>query len=119
MNYDRLLTGTDKPANRTKRGTWPKGVSGNLNGRPPKSLLQRRIEKTFNEPQFVEQTVESIKRRMNSSGMAGVLETKHWSERVDGPVKQEMDVNVNLSMANMLAAARKRIAEDGDSDTQP
>ena len=56
---------------------------------------------------------------MNSSGMAGVLETKHWSERVDGPVKQEMDVNVNLSMANMLAAARKRIAEDGDSDTQP
>jgi hypothetical protein len=92
-----------------------RGVSGNPGGRPPKSKLQREMEKEFNNSEFVEQTVGSIKRRMNSSGMAGVLETKHWSERVDGPVKQEMDVNVNLSMADMLSAARKRIAEDGDS----
>jgi hypothetical protein len=110
--YSREFAGNTEQRRRGPGKPWPKGVSGNINGRPPKSLLQRKIEKAFSEPEFVDQTVESIKRRMNSSGMAGVLETKHWSERVDGPVKQEMDVNVNLSMADMLSAARKRIADE-------
>lgn len=113
--YTKLAESTEKRG-RGLGKPWPKGVSGNPGGKAPKSLLQRKIEKGFNDPQFVDAAVESIKRRMLSNGMAGVLETKHWSERVDGPVKQEMDVNVNLSMADMLSAARKRIA-DGNSGT--
>jgi hypothetical protein len=108
--YTKLAENSDKKP-KTRGRPFQSGISGNPGGRPPKSKLQREMEKEFNNSVFVEQTVESIKRRMNSSGMAGVLETKHWSERVDGPVKQEMEVNVNLSMADMLAAARKRIAD--------
>jgi hypothetical protein len=104
------LTGRQRSLQNLK--PWPKGVSGNPEGRPPKSLYQTELEKNFNDPAVVERLVAaSVQAMCDGKGMAGVLERKHNKEWVDGPITQEMNVNLNLSMADMLSAARKRIAE--------
>lgn len=108
MNYDRLAGNTEKK----KRGPgkpWVKGQSGNPSGRPKKSLLQRRVEEEFESEEFVEEALTAIKRTMTSAGMAGVLERKHWSDRVDGPVRQELDItgSVSLSLADAINKRRQ------------
>ncbi len=97
MNYDKLA-GNNTDTVRVIGRPWPKGVSGNPSGRPNKSLMQKAVEAKFNDPEFVEKAIAAVEKTMLSGGMAGVLERKHWAERIDGPVKQEVEVTGAISM---------------------
>ena len=112
MNYDRLANGN--PGNRPitdHAGRWVKGQSGNPNGRPKKSLMQQMLEERANDPAYVEKWIEAQLSRSMASGVAGFLTSREILDRVDGPVKQEMDLNVTLGLAETLSKARQRIEE--------
>ena len=91
---------------------WKPGQSGNPAGRPNKSLLLKAIDSMANDPNFVIPLVKAIKKRTQSAGMAGVLETKEVLNRVDGPVRQEIEVTgilVNMSDSDLDARLLKLI----------
>jgi hypothetical protein len=81
---------------RTESGRWPKGVSGNPAGRPPK---ERFITKLCEE--IMEEKREEIKARLIASlterGMAGVLLFKEFAERVEGKVTQGIELSGTIS----------------------
>src|SRR5580704_16382422 len=114
MNYDRLANPSAVPGNRITTGPdgrFLKGFSGNPSGRPKKSLMQQRLEEKANDPEFVERWVEGAIERSISKGVAGFLMSREILDRVDGPVKQEVDLNVTLGLAETLTKARQRIEE--------
>jgi hypothetical protein len=81
---------------RTETGRWPKGVSGNPAGRPPK---ERFITKLCEE--IMEEKREEIKARLIASlterGMAGVLLFKEFAERVEGKVTQGIELSGSVN----------------------
>ena len=93
-----------RPGIRLPNGQFPPGVSGNPAGRPKKSLLMRLMEEEFEDAEFAKNTIDAIKSTMRSTGMAGVLERKHWSDRIDGPVKQEIEFSGRISLETILEA---------------
>lgn len=100
-------------ANSTKKRVvgrpWPKGVSGNPSGRPPKSLMQRKLEEKANDPKFVDEWIDAAIKRSKAPGVAGYLQTREIMDRVDGPVKQEMELsgNVSVSLADAINKRRR------------
>ena len=115
MNYDKIAASNSAQSSVEQRRVigrpFPPGVSGNPNGRPPKSLLQRELEKVANDPIFAEAWVEAAKQRAMATGVAGFLMSREMLDRVDGPVKQEIDMQVTLGLAETLSKARQRIEE--------
>ena len=112
MNYDKVAgNSTQNSGNQHKviGRPFPKGISGNPAGRPKKSLMQQRLEEIANDPEFVEKWIAGAIQRSTASGVAGFLMSREMLDRVDGPVKQEMDVNVNLGLAETLSKARQRL----------
>ena len=98
---------------------WQPGQSGNPKGRPNKSLLLKAIDSMANDPNFVIPLVKAIKKRTQSAGMAGVLETKEVLNRVDGPVRQEIEVTgilVNMSDSDLDARLLK-LMQSPDTQT--
>ena len=110
MNYERLANPGNRPIT-DQQGRWVKGQSGNPAGRPPKSLMQRQLEERANDPEFVEKWIEAQLSRAMASGVAGFLTSREILDRVDGPVKQEIDMQVTLGLAETLSKARQRIEE--------
>ncbi len=98
MNYDKLAGNSTETVRKVVGRPFPKGVSGNPSGRPPKSLYQRKMEEVFNNPQVVEKLIKaSIATMTNPRAMvAGVMERRNNQERVDGAVKQEIEVSGEL-----------------------
>ena len=83
---------------------WPKGVSGNPAGRPKCDVSAEIARAVF------EQKPELIYRAMLKalkSGNARVFSV--LAERAYGKVTTSVEVNVNATLAERLAAARKRL----------
>jgi hypothetical protein len=113
VSFEKLAGNTRPlPANtppQLKPYCWPKGVSGNPEGRPAKSLLQKRLEEELDKPETVEPIVQAILASMQSpKGMAGVIERRNIQERVDGPIKQELAISGELSISLAEAIAKRR-----------
>ena len=49
--------------------------------------------------------------KRTGSGVAGFLMSREILDRVDGPVKQEIDMQVTLGLAETLSKARQRLEE--------
>jgi hypothetical protein len=113
VNYDKIATGNSGNSHpgMANLTPWPKGVSGNPSGRPKKSLLQKAMEEKANDPDFVAEWIEAAISRTKAPGVAGFLMSRELLDRVDGPVKQEMDLNVTLGLAETLSKARQRLEE--------
>lgn len=116
MSYQKLAGNSNQHLERVppqlRPYAWPAGVSGNPEGRPPKSLLQRRLEEELNNPETVENIVKAAVASMQSSkGMAGVIERRNIQERVDGPIKQELAISGELSISLAEAIAKRRQQE--------
>jgi hypothetical protein len=119
MNYDKMGrsdgANTARPAyQRGLVAPWPKGVSGNPSGRPPKSLYQQEMEKRFNDPETVRQMVDASVATMcdKKLGVAGVLERRNNQERIDGIPVQQVELNVNMSLAETMEQRRQRLLQD-------
>ena len=117
MSYQKLAGNSNQHLERVppqlRPYAWPTGVSGNPDGRPPKSLLQRRLEEELNNPETVENIVQAAISSMQSpKGMAGVIERRNIQERVDGPIKQELAISGELSISLAEAIAKRRQADE-------
>lgn len=90
---------------------WKPGQSGNPSGRPPKSLLARKLEQMCNDPEIVEQILEQTKRTLTTKGMAGVLMQERILDRVDGkPVQPiEGDLTIALKLSERMKQAEERL----------
>lgn len=84
------------------------GQSGNPAGRPPKSLMQQAREELANDEAFIAEWKEAERKRMLDGRMVGFFATRENQDRVDGPVSQEIDMNVNVSFADAVARVRAR-----------
>jgi len=94
---------------------WPKGVSGNRNGRPRKAqrvtkMYERILRKTKNRKKIE----ESLMQTLTSKGMAKVLLLREMAERTEGKVAQELtgDFSVVVSLAEKVSERRKQLDAD-------
>src|SRR5271156_5594465 len=94
---------------------WPKGTSGNMNGRPRKAqrvtkMYERILRKTKNRKEIE----ESLMQTLTSKGMAKVLLLREMAERTEGKVAQDLNVEgtVVLELANTVSERRKRLGND-------
>jgi hypothetical protein len=87
---------SDKNSART-RGLKPfqPGQSGNPSGRPKKSLFAQKMEDAFNNPEVVELLMADVLTSIREGNSANLKEA--WA-RVDGPIKQEMEVTGSMGV---------------------
>lgn len=94
----------------TGKGFMP-GESGNPGGRPKKKVITEIFEKMLEDPEFVDQVEGSIKKMILSGRMVGQLMLKEMTDRTEGKVVQPIEGNLSMSLAEVIAAGRKRVAE--------
>ena len=91
---------------------WPKGVSGNPNGRPPgKKPLTEIYEEILAAPDIREAVKQQIINTLTGKGMAGVLERREMGERIEGKVTQTVELSGSLTLESVLEARNRLVAE--------
>jgi uncharacterized protein DUF5681 len=96
---------------------WPKGISGNPNGRPPKAQRVTRIYNRILRKRKNQKEIEaSLMDTLTSRGMAKVLLLREMAERTEGKVVQDENINVNLvvSLAEKVSQRRKQLTDAND-----
>jgi hypothetical protein len=112
---------TEQPANRkeNKKGLpeaakpymFKPGQSGNPNGRPKKKPITEIYEELLSDPIIRDQIKEAIKQRLTSGRMVGTIEMKEAAERLEGKVKQSVEVEGELALLTLserMQRARER-----------
>jgi len=102
------------PANRDETGKYKTvppietrfkpGQTGNPSGRPKKSLFQTRMEQAFNDPEIVELLIADVITAIREGNSANLKEA--WA-RVDGPIKQDIDLNSTVNVRDLSPEARQ------------
>lgn len=87
---------------------WPKGVSGNPSGRPKKKPITEMFEKLLEDTGNMELVAKAVMETLQSKGMAKVLLLDKMADRVEGKVKDELDVTVNEGLAARVARLRAK-----------
>ena len=70
------------------------------------------MEAKANDPNFVAEWIEAAVDRSKAPGVAGFLMSRELLDRVDGPVKQEIDMQVTLGLAETLSKARQGLRSE-------
>lgn len=109
MNYDKLAGNSETSPNQPRviGRPWPKGVSGNPAGRPKKTPITEIFEELLAEGATREAIKQQIKQTLTSKGMAGVLLLKEGAERIEGRVTQEIEMHVDVALAETVAQRRQ------------
>lgn len=102
-----LPASENKPKTRPKH-LWPKGVSGNPGGRPKKKPITEMFERILEKTGNLELVEEAVMETLKSKGMAKVLLLDKMADRVEGKVKDELDVTVNEGLAARVARLRAK-----------
>lgn len=84
------------------------GQSGNPSGRPKKKPITEMYEKLLEDPGFLMDLEKSIRTMVKSGRMVGQLQLKEMTERVEGKVTQPIEAEISVSLADVIAEARKR-----------
>src|SRR5277367_4631199 len=98
MNYDKLTESNGTISKYPNLRPFPKGVSGNPGGRPKKGPASEIYENIWEDPKFREEFKRATMARMLSNGVAGFLMSREVVDRIEGPVKQEMSLEVTVSL---------------------
>ena len=103
---------------RLKGNRWPKGVSGNPNGRPKKNHVTKMFDRILAKKQNRKMIEEAILKTLLKGGMAPVLLLREIAERTEGKVSQAVEISgeITLGLAETIEKRRKAIA---DRDDQP
>lgn len=125
MNYDKLASGnSDRPTPKHRGGgpghpatlkPWPKGVSGNPSGRPKKKPITEIFEKIFEDTGNRKIVEAALMETLRSAGMAKVLLIDKMADRIEGKVKDEMELTVKEGLAEQIAKFRKKKVGDGNT----
>lgn len=89
---------------------FQKGVSGNPSGRPKKKPITEIFEKLLESEENKEFIAQSVMETLRSRGMAKVLLLDKMADRIEGKVKDELEVSVDEGLADQLAKFRARKA---------
>jgi hypothetical protein len=84
------------------------GQSGNPGGRPKKTPLTDLYRELVDDPEVLDEIRNSVRQMVKSGRMVGMLQLKEMAERVEGKVKQQIEAEVTVNLADAIAAARKR-----------
>ena len=77
-----------------KATQWKPGQSGNISGRPKKTLLLQMQEELANDPQYVAQMREAIiKRSLNIKTVVAQMALENLTDRSSGPITQQIEIN--------------------------
>jgi hypothetical protein len=87
---------------------WKPGESGNRSGRPKRKPVTEMYEAMLSDPKLVAKLKGSIEKALTRGQMAMVLQLKEMTDRVEGKVTQPIEAEVNVNLAETIAAARKR-----------
>lgn len=98
-------TGKRKPP--TGRRFQP-GVSGNPGGRPKKKPITEMFERLLEKTENIKEIEQSVMETLKSKGMAKVLLLDKMADRVEGKVKDEIEVSGLEGLADRLNLIRKR-----------
>lgn len=91
----------------TGKGFMP-GQSGNPSGRPKKKAITEMYERLLEEPGFLADLEESVRKMVKSGRMVGQLQLKEMTDRVEGKITQPIEADISVNLADAMAAARKR-----------
>lgn len=96
---------------------WVKGQSGNPGGRPKKKPITQIFEELFDANADRDDIKEQVRKTLTSKGMAGVLLLREAADRIEGHVKDEVDLNVtgSISLAQVIEERRKKRGSTGKS----
>ena|SRR5208282_1127933 len=83
------------------RPPWPKGVSGNIGGRPRKAPITKIFERIFRKAQNRKDIEESILRVLLQGKMASVLMVREAAERIEGKVVEKIEVSGTESLTGL------------------
>jgi hypothetical protein len=86
---------------------WKAGQTGNANGRPKKLRITKLFEQMLAKPgkrKKIQKVVEDI---LEKRGMASVLLLREMTERTEGKVSQEIELNGNLTTLSDAELAEK------------
>lgn len=96
MNYGKLSGGNTssntKPKPSGLRPPWPKGVSGNPNGRPKSKPISDMLRPIFDDPNLVAEIRANVSKTLRTKGMAGVILLNHIADRLEGKVPDELQI---------------------------
>lgn len=89
---------------------WKPGQSGNPAGRPKTPAISEIYLEIFDDPKMREAIKQQAYKTMSAAGMAGVLERREAADRLEGKVKEELDMNVsgNIQLANIIEERRAK-----------
>lgn len=87
---------------------WKPGQSGNPSGRPKKKPITEIFEKILEDGGNIEDISKAVMETLKTKGMAKVLLLDKMADRVEGKVKDELDVNVTLGLADQIATFRQK-----------
>lgn len=91
------------------------GESGNPGGRPKKKPISELYERLLEDPAFMGQVEESIRKMVASGRMVGQLQLKEMAERVEGKVSQAIELNgeLTLKISERMKKAEERLGKPG------
>jgi hypothetical protein len=107
----------DSRGDRVKAYRWPKGKSGNPEGRPKKLQITKMYERILSSPANRKAIEKSVLQVLTSGRMATVLMAREMAERTEGKVEQVVDMNLSgtLVLAEIIAERRKKRGGGSDS----
>lgn len=100
---------TTKGGGVTGKGFAP-GQSGNPGGRPKKKPLTELYERILADPGTIAALEKAVIQTLRKGNMAMVLLLREMTERIEGKMTQTFDADVTVNLADVIAAARKRVA---------
>jgi hypothetical protein len=85
---------------------WQKGQSGNPSGRPKKKPITEMYERILNNPEHLAAIEAATVSALKKGNMAMVLQLREITDRVEGKVSQDINLNGELTLADRISKAR-------------
>lgn len=110
---------SEKPQNRYKGGfrggieatratQFKPGNRANPGGRPKKKPITEMFEKILSDTGNMELVARAVMETLESKGMAKVLLLDKMADRVEGKVKDELELSVKDGLAEQISKFRKK-----------
>ena len=74
--------------------------------------MQKKMEELWQDPDYADRWIAAAKERMLGNSVVAFLQSREIQDRVDGPVKQELELSGNITLASTIAERRKRVGDD-------